>query len=244
MRKGIMHRNIIYILLLSFVLLLAGCIEYSEELWLNADGSGRMVMKIGTEESLGEMDDSEPPFDEEEIVETFSHTDGITVNSSKSFNSDGMDWVEIDISFGSFDALNQVESEEESGMIGIFNLEPGEPGTMVFTRNISSGDTGDTSDEDDFGAAMMESMFKGYKWTYKTHFPDKVMEANTTDDKIDEETNTVTWSYTLMAVSKKPQTMRAVFAASPEGAGKVNPLLIILGVVIVVVVIIALRRKK
>ncbi len=43
------------IITLFTILLLSGCYDFTEELWINADGSGRMKFTIGLAENLAAM---------------------------------------------------------------------------------------------------------------------------------------------------------------------------------------------
>ena len=69
-------------------------------------------------------------------------------------------------------------------------------------------------------------------FTYTVRFPATVFEANS--DRIDAETNTVTWKFPLSKLATGPAEMRAVFK-SPSGLGLVTWLLLAVGALVLLV---------
>ena len=89
------------------------------------------------------------------------------------------------------------------------------------------------------GAGLKEGMFSGYSWKYTVHFPARVVSANTADEDIDRETNTVAWEIDLGSAMNESFTMTTTL--EPPG-GYSAPALI--GVILVATVVLVICRMR
>ena len=112
---------------LSFILLMFffnGCFFYKEKLWLNKDGSGKMVMKIGIDKNLNSMRDSTDRFGTE--IDKFSSVldsvDGVTNKETKSYFDKDKKWFEISFAFESLKFVNELEDKDAAGLIGEISI--------------------------------------------------------------------------------------------------------------------------
>ena len=228
-----------------------GCFEYAEKLWFNKDGSGKMTFKLGIDESLTSMLEKEAgdskennQFDEQEMKSEFESIDGIQITQSKSYSDKGKKWIELDLVFDSFESLAEVSNKDEKGgFIGKISIVEDEKGDQSFSREISMSESKEEDDEENPYAGMMENLFGQYYWEYETHFPTKILSANTADGNIDNENNKVTWTFSLLTLMKEPQIMKATFV-NPKSSGRPITLIIVIVVVLIGGLLAVLKREK
>lgn len=165
------------------LLLLAGCVEYDEELWINSDGSGKATLRIVHRSSYANAD---------EVLRKAS-LPGITLTEQK-ISKVGPDVVyQISFTFKDVESFNNVNDQIGTadfwGKITI-NREPG--GKIGFKRRIALGsqDSGDDL-ENLFSQAQVDHPV----WKYKVHLPWKVLSANADEPSIDRASKTVSWEF-------------------------------------------------
>jgi hypothetical protein len=215
--KKVLIGSFLFILMLS----LTGCISYSEESWLNKNGSGKITMEIGINEGLIAMateDNGEEPFSIGKIEKQFKGKKGLKLINAKAFNKEGNKIIQLEIEFKSLKALEDFMNSENpsgtAGFVGQTNMTKNKKGQITYSRILSfnSGNTSNNNDENGhsaMGEQMMDGLLANYVWQYTIHFPYKVISANTADDYINHKTNTVRWDFSLASLAKKPQTMKA-----------------------------------
>lgn len=207
---------------LALIILLfavSGCISYSEETWLNDNGSGKLKMEIGVNESLMNMAAKEgngDPFSEDKIKSSFKNNKNVKIINAKSYNKDGNRVLQMVLEFKSFKSLeasmNNKNSSSNPGFIGHITMTKNKKGQIVFDRVLALNSPSSSEKKSDDAAIgeMMNGLLANYVWKYTVHFPYKVISANTADEYIDHKTNTVRWDFALTSLAKKPQKMRAV----------------------------------
>lgn len=212
-----MKKVILGLVLVLSLLIISGCINYSEETWLRENGSGKMKMEFAINEAIIDSEtSSNEPSSMEQIKKSFSDKKDIKLISAKTFNKDGNQVMQMEIEYKSLKALEALNnSEGNTSFIGKITIRKNKKGQLIFTRVLSLNSPGSKNSEQNnefsqMGEQMMNSMFSNYVWKYTVHFPYKVISANTADDYIDRKTNTIKWDVSLLSVSKKPQKMTAV----------------------------------
>ena len=222
-------------LLLIVLVFFAGCIEYEEELWLNKDGSGRMVIRMGIETELLEMTDEGDFdfFDPDNIKAELNAIQGIKLISSESILEEGVEWIEVDFEFSSMEVLELVNQTEFMGdMIGDISLSKDDYGNMLFSRTIDMSEGGVEDEE------FIKSMFEDYEWKYTLHLPGKIVDVNVVNAQdMDIHTNSAFWSFNMYSVTESPQTMEASFEKSAGGS---TPILLFIGGVVLTAAIIVI----
>ena len=232
---------------LPFILLMFffnSCIFYKEKIWLNKDGSGKMVMKIGIDKNLYSMHDNNDRFEMDEISNALDSIIGVTINDTKSYFDKDKEWFEINLAFESLKFINELENLEDrdaAGFMGKVSITKDENGNLIFKRKIAFKKENEKKENPLEG--MFQTMFSQYLWEYETYFPTKVLTANTADENIDEKNNRVTWSFSLPSLIKEPKVMKATIM-NPKSASD-NPIRLygIIAVVVIAILIFAFYKK-
>lgn len=181
-------------LMLLALLLLFGCVQYDEELWINPDGSGRATLR------LVHRSQYENP---EEIMRK-ANLPGITLTESKITRVGANVVYNVSFSFKNIEAFNNVNDQVSSadfwGKITL-NREPN--GKISFKRRISLG----SQEEDDFESIFMQQQTEHPVWNYKLHLPWKIISSNASEKNIDRKGRTVSWSFDTSGMWNKDDTM-------------------------------------
>lgn len=233
-------KKVVLLVLLGFAFVLFGCLDYNETLNLASNGSGILVFKVGLNESLYDLGDSNTMdgFDENSIRKDFEGITGVKVIDSKSYSKDGSHWTEITLKFESLEDLSKVKDNVDQGdFIGQLSMQKDSDGNHHFTRTIALDDS--EPDSNDFSSKMLESMMGKYSWTYQTKFPGKVISANTDQQNINSKDNTVTWTFSFGSLMRGPQVMEATFA--PAGNG--NIWIMAFGIILIVGIGLVIVRR-
>ncbi|MDP3790422.1 MAG: hypothetical protein Q8R48_08510 [Candidatus Omnitrophota bacterium] len=210
MSKEEMKKYFGIITILSFALLLSGCINYEQETSLNKDWSGHINMHISMDPktfmcnlflTAAEKADSEPGSEPK-------MKPSLQESLSKVTSSIKCDIKEEDIlkNFNKGAVKNiTFRKEEENGIIHFYfsadfedittlyadknkvSISEGEDGRVTYTERLSSSADG-TQESEDADKSHPE-LFEGYHFQYILHMPRNIISANT--DKIDK--NTATW---------------------------------------------------
>jgi hypothetical protein len=218
-----------------WALLLAGCLDYREEIWLEKDGSGRMNAQLTV--NLGGLD--LPPgsgngnasesfgtggLDGEEFRRKLEGQDGIrvlTVESTREAGKYGLKWA---VAFDSLAALKALDGPGPSaaGNEGSLNFQ-GDTGQLIgdiswkeaggkriFSRGVGEDPAGGVTP---MGVGMAGMMFAGAGLEYTVHFPGQVETTNGTllDDK-----RTVRWNVPLTQLMVGRTTMTAEVKSGPD----------------------------
>ena len=174
----------------------SGCIEYSEEIWLNADLSGKARLKIGLTQSVKESIGESRSIDNLESI--FLLNPGIKLINKKKYTDNGMDVVDVELSFESFSDFFKGQSKAN---LDSYKIKNSDKGILDISREIKINEENESADQTQFGD-MVETVFSAYTWNFTIHFPGKILYSNS--DSIDYETNTIHWSYSLYELMNNP----------------------------------------
>ena len=201
---------ILAILILSSMLI--SCIEYTEKMILNNNGSGEITFAVGLSEELLNFDDGKMQsndFNEEKIKENYEGKEGIKVLGSRSYSKDGNRWIEVSLEFDSIENLqNASKDSSNNGMIGEMSLTENENGNWVFNRKISNDNN--KEEDSDNSTNMMNMMFSKYEWQYELILPSKIISTNAKEEDVDTENKSVKWKFNLAGLSSN-NVMTVVF---------------------------------
>jgi hypothetical protein len=184
------------LMLLGLLLLfLAGCVDYTEEMWLNRNGSGRVKMLIGVLTS----------YENKQEINRYLDQPGISLISKSVYRKDKYTYYRLDFRFSSLDAFNNLnEQVSNADFIGRITLKKAADGTITFNRRIALGST---SDQDEIEQLILKQPFGNLKWSYKIHLPWHILKANAEAANIDLKKNTVKWEYLASYLWGKSQNM-------------------------------------
>lgn len=209
------HRPFVIFVCLIFWCSLTGCIGYVEELWINADGSGKIKLLFYMPEFMAQMAQKkgDNPFDEEKARAEFENVEGVEFIESKTYLEAGNQFLSFTLGFDSWEKLKALQTEDTkdpnqdlAGLFGDIQLGEDDNGNMTFSRTI---DISQKQKGNDFGNEMIRALMGQYTWKYIVHFPVNLVSANAVEDDIDFDTNTVSWEYNLVSLIEEPKTMQA-----------------------------------
>ena len=202
-----------FLILLCAAVLLAGCVDYKEEIWFNRDMSGTITMDFTIGEMFvdlsNEAERTDNIFTEEGIRNRYSSVEGLDIISSEVYTVDENRIIRIALKFDSLEAFRKISNAtKKTDFLGDVTLSTTPDGNISFSRTISLSDSSIKS------YAMYDTMFNKRFWISKIHFPGYIISANAPDENIDDKTgNTVIWAYSIAVLTKGPQTMNAVFTS-------------------------------
>ena len=204
------------IVALITVLLLSGCYDFSEELWIKTDGSGRMKFTIGLAENLVSMieggrksaDFCDKAIKDKNKLENSVLITALTITKS---NQAGMHYCTIDIDVIDFRNFGEVRN----------NVIEGDYNNYEFPFVIEELDQGRISISQDFGnlgrdgpeqseiekvgqemaMAMMTPMLAGKYITVTVHAP--IIESS--NGELSADNKTTTWKKPLVDLIRNPQ---------------------------------------
>ncbi len=222
-------------LLAALLLILWGCVEYDEELWLNSDGSGRAKMRLthrshyaNTQEIMNKLDKP-----------------GIHLRDIQRKQSGANMIYEVEFSFDSIEAFNNVNEQlAAADFWGQITLAKNPEGNIVFRRMISlnmdqpmetarefpegeleelfgkehaGADSSFMAEEDYINSLpddndilqgiYMQQQTEHPLWTYKLHVPWQIITAGDNASSIDPENKVVTWKFDTMEMWNKYEVM-------------------------------------
>ena len=182
-------------LCIFLLLILAGCVHYDEELWLNRDGSGRAKLRII----------HRSPYDNPEEILRKASLPGISLISYKLQRKDQDVIYDITFKFKNIEAFNNVNDQLGSadfwGKITL-NKEPGRK--ITFKRRISLGSQ---EDEDELETFFSQSQSEHGTWSYTLHAPWRIIHSNASSSR----GKSLTWSYDSSEMWNKHEFMTVEF---------------------------------
>jgi len=177
------------------LLLLVGCVQYDEELWLNRDGSGRAKIRLI----------HRSPYDNPDEIIKKASLPGITLQKYD-IQRRGDDVIyTVYFRFANVEAFNNVNDRlGNADFWGKITLNKGNDRTIIFKRRISLGSL---EGEDDFESLFRTKQAHSPVWNYRVHVPWKIIKANALPDNIDHNSKTISWSYDTGLMWNKTQYM-------------------------------------
>ncbi len=205
------------LLLVVGALIFAGCVDYQEEMTLNADGSGIMTVLVGMDMSMFSMfedmeeDGLEDDADDEgglEFSEDFADVEGVEILEEESYRDGDWEWSRVVIAFDSLEAL--AESQGDDGDLGVITWSQGPDGRWYFERELPIMGAEDDEELDQEALNMMAGFLGDSSFTYSVVFPGAVLEANTDEELIEFAESRVTWTFPQIDLMRESVTLRAV----------------------------------
>jgi hypothetical protein len=215
-----MKRKLIFgATLVAAVVLAAGCINYDQELIINEDGSGSVVVHYTSDDPTGEMGAPILSFTEEEIETEYAGSGVRVRNINVVVPNEGEE--------GSSEAKYYLDFEdiEDLNGYGVFAAKDYTGTKDAITQIFTLGEAGGTTTFTQTCTINMDvedpSALTDYAFTYSLTCPDAVTMTN---GNVNLDGRTVTWSYTLTELIESPVKMYAVYGESGElGQGCVGP---------------------
>lgn len=237
-KERVLRNKILVIIALAVsISFLSGCVNYSENMTLNKDFSGKVSIKLAMSNMMfGMMGESSSKM-LKDMEESFKSSEKIKLIDSKTYNELDNQVFAFDIEFNSIEDFNMIrENDKTPPFLGEVSLVKGKDGKVTLKRVISGSDNQEVNQE-------MRSTLAGYKWTYELKTPFKILEANTVPSYIDRKTNTVKWEVPLFSILSEPQEMTVTMETF-------NPIiyLYLIGILVVILLavfgMIVIKRKK
>ncbi len=166
--------------------LLAGCFEYEEEVWIENDLSGRIVVTYSFPLDKGSSEEKDKP--------AIRASEGIKVGKTEMYVKDGKSCISVELLFDNIKNLEQftwTEEEDKGGGDKNEELIPGtielrsEKGRLVLIRHISAEKKeGESAPEPPAAQDKLvmkktgpdESM-SSYIWHFTYHLPTKILDV-------------------------------------------------------------------
>ena len=194
------------LIMAAVLFLFGGCVRYSEELWFNGDLSGRIKIDVQIDEKTARNIEKTglDIFTEEGIEKLYGGIEGVRVIEMSSA-TDSTDRVgTFTLSFNSVETLHHIaEAMKDSEFLGFITVKENPSGSSTFERQVVL--------RKDTRCLITPEQMNSIEWTFKVHFPGKVLEANTPPDK-ERKNDTRVWVYSLRELVNSPQVMKATFA--------------------------------
>ena len=204
------------IITLFTTLLLSGCYDFTEELWINADGSGRMKFTIGLAENLAAMIEDRnrsADFCDKEIKDKNKLENNVLVTSvaiTKS-NEAGMNYCTIDIDVIDFRNFGEVRNNVIEGNYNNYEFpfvieQLGEGRIRVSQDFGNFGRDGPEQSEiekvgQEMAMVMMTPMLAGKYITVTVHAP----LIETSNGEISADNKTTIWKKPLVDLIRNPE---------------------------------------
>lgn len=197
---------IIRLLAVATACLLVSCIDGHEEVWLNADGSGRADITYSLPAAAARFQGGENGV-KKMLGDFLSQTPALRSPTYEVTTIDGRLTVHVQASFDSALDLKDISKGESMGKLpssatGLTGstLVTVSGRTVDFSRTISAGDALPGS------SFMPASQFDGHRLTYIMHLPLAAMESNAT--RTENEGRTLVWDIPLAQAIKGPFATR------------------------------------
>jgi LppM domain len=201
-------------LLIGFLLLLSGCINYEEQIELNADGSGKMIMHYSIPQQLnammqlgqGQQQDKkdEMPFKfKESEIRSDLNAPGVTVDKFETKAEGDQQHYYVYLSFKKITDLNETKSFKQ------MRFAWNESDKQVTFQQVLEGEK-NKQDSNPMGDQMASAVLGNAKFKFKVKLPGKALPAPDTNGTIQEDGKTVSWEFPLLEASKG-QVMIAKF---------------------------------
>lgn len=181
------------------LLLLTGCIDYNEELWLNRDGSGRVKMVIGALTT----------YENKQEVNRYIDQPGISLISKSVYRKDNYTYYKLDIRFANLESFNNLNDQvSNADFFGRITISKEQDGNITMKRRIALGSL--SSEDDEIEKLIFLQPQENLKWRYKMHLPWKIIKANADPANVDFKNRIVRWEYQTSYLWNKSQTMLVV----------------------------------
>jgi len=246
--------------------LCTGCIDFTEEFFFNADGTGKMIVDIAVSTELMGMTGDSTKSDSSDAVKSMAHL-------VKQFSADprvsaarlrdtafgGMIHTVFEVDAKSFKDLASLHNTffADTAMSESGTMKQGKPGIQMMTATGPSGNStvkldiilprdssAETSDSSNaIGESIANAMLGDSKFVFRVHGP-QITSAN---GDIDSAAHMVEWKVPLMRIKQGKTLHTEIAIPGSMSVSMVMRYVLVLGVVtllIFVVVMVVKRRAK
>ena len=223
------------ILLTAF--LFASCIEYSETMWINEDGSGQLSISASIDKNLLSLTGGLTKY--MNTINTVVNNLDIVKDTVRNFVTglEGIEYETIDlytkgssinmdasITFNAPEDLN--EAVYSLGKYGInisrdikpfdISISPLNENDLLFKRKVNSVTNNSLQSlKEDLYFKTFESLLSMYNANFTVHFPYPIAESNATNN-IDYDNTTASWDFSLSSLLNDVQAIDAKLSKKKE----------------------------
>ena len=223
------------ILLTAF--LFASCIEYSETMWINEDGSGQLSISASIDKNLLSLTGGLTKY--MNTINTVVNNLDIVKDTVRNFVTglEGIEYETIDlytkgssinmdasITFNASEDLNEAVYSLSRYGINIsrdikpfdISISPLNENDLLFKRKVNSvTDNSLKSLKEDLYFKTFESLLSMYNANFTVHFPYPITESNATNN-IDYDNTTASWDFSLSSLLNDVQAIDAKLSKKKE----------------------------
>ena len=223
------------ILLTAF--LFASCIEYSETMWINEDGSGQLSISASIDKNLLSLTGGLTKY--VNTINTIVNNLDIVKDTLRNFVTglEGIEYETIDlytkgssinmdasITFNASEDLNEAVYSLSRYGINIsrdikpfdISISPLNENDLLFKRKVNSvTDNSLESLKEDLYFKTFESLLSMYNANFTVHFPYPITESNATNN-IDYDNTTASWDFSLSSLLNDVQAIDAKLSKKKE----------------------------
>ena len=223
------------ILLTAF--LFASCIEYSETMWINEDGSGQLSISASIDKNLLSLTGGLTKY--VNTINTIVNNLDIVKDTVRNFVTglEGIEYETIDlytkgnsinmdasITFNASEDLNEAVYSLSRYGINIsrdikpfdISISPLNENDLLFKRKVNSvTDNSLESLKEDLYFKTFESLLSMYNANFTVHFPYPITESNATNN-IDYDNTTASWDFSLSSLLNDVQAIDAKLSKKKE----------------------------
>jgi len=223
------------ILLTTF--LFASCIEYSETMWINEDGSGQLSVSASIDKNLLSLTGGLTKY--VNTINTVINNLDIVKDTLRNFVTglEGIEYETIDlytrgssinmdasITFNASEDLNEAVYSLSRYGINIsrdikpfdISISPLNENDLLFKRKVNSvTDNSLESLKEDLYFKTFESLLSMYNANFTVHFPYPITESNATNN-IDYDNTTASWDFSLSSLLNDVQAIDAKLSKKKE----------------------------
>lgn len=223
------------ILLTAF--LFASCIEYSETMWINEDGSGQLSISASIDKNLLSLTGGLTKY--MNTINTVVNNLDIVKDTVRNFVTglEGIEYETIDlytkgssinidasITFNASEDLNEAVYSLSRYGINIsrdikpfdISISPLNENDLLFKRKVNSVTNNSLESlKEDLYFKTFESLLSMYNANFTVHFPYPITESNATSN-IDYDNTTASWDFSLSSLLNDVQTIDAKLSKKKE----------------------------
>ena len=223
------------VLLVTF--LFASCIEYSETMWINEDGSGQLRVSASIDKNILSLTGGLTKY--MKTINTVVNNLDIVKDTVRNFVTglEGIEYETIDlytkgssinldasITFNAAEDLNEAVYSLDRYGINIsrdikpfdISISPLNENDLLFKRKVNSiANNSLESLKEDLYFKTFESLLSMYNANFTVHFPYPITESNATNN-IDYDNTIASWDFSLSSLLNDVQTIDAKLSKKKE----------------------------
>ena len=217
--------------------LFASCIEYSETMWINEDGSGQLTVSASIDKNLLSLTGGLTKY--MNTINTVVNNLDIVKDTVRNFVTglEGIEYETIDlytkgssinidasITFNASEDLNEAVYSLSRYGINIsrdikpfdISISPLNENDLLFKRKVNSITNNSLESlKEDLYFKTFESLLSMYNANFTVHFPYPITESNATNN-IDYDNTTASWNFSLSSLLNDVQAINAKLSKKKE----------------------------